>query len=234
VTAETGGGDAAPMTKGREDATFGRSLAAAWTIARKDLLLEVRSKQSVPLSITLALLIVVVFAFSVPGARNGSGALWTAFVFAGMLGVMQSLAVETRNRALDGLVLAPIPPAAIYVGKVVSNAVFATLVGLTTLGAVGVFLHAPLPATSLPTAVAVIVLFAFGFAAVSVVVGIITTVTGISQLLLPVLLLPLLLPALLAGVAQFETGRALWFGVLAGYDGVVFVAGALVFGELVG
>jgi heme exporter protein B len=179
------------------------------------------------------LLVVVVFAFSVPGARNGSGALWTAFVFAGMLGVMQSLAVETRNRALDGLVLAPIPPAAIYVGKVVSNAVFATLVGLTTLGAVGVFLHAPLPTTVL-AAVAVIVLFAVGFAAVSVVVGIITTVTGISQLLLPVLLLPLLLPALLAGVAQFETGHVLWFGVLAGYDGVVFVAGALVFGELVG
>lgn len=233
MTAETGDGGADPGTEDREDATLGRSLAAAWTIARKDLLLEVRSKQSVPLSITLALLVVVVFAFSVPGARNGSGALWTAFVFAGMLGVMQSLAVETRNRALDGLVLAPIPMAAIYVGKVVSNTVFATLVGLTTLGAVGVFLHAPLP-TTVPAAVAVIVLFAVGFAAVSVVVGIITTVTGISQLLLPVLLLPLLLPALLAGVAQFETGRVLWFGVLAGYDGVVFVAGTLVFGELVG
>lgn len=204
----------------------------AWAVARKDFILELRSKQALPLSIALSLLIVVAFAFSFGGTAEGSGALWVAFIFAGTLGVMQSISMETQNSALDGMLLVPIPRSAIYVGKVVSSTIFVTVIGLITMGAISVFLHATPEAGTLPIYVAVVFLFSFGFSAVAVVVSIIATFTSISALLLPVLLVPLVVPALMAGVELLATGNTTWLTVLLSYDGIMFTAGLLIFGEL--
>ena len=205
----------------------------AWAVARKDFVLELRSKQALPLSIALSLLIVVAFAFSFGGATNGEGALWVAFIFSGTLGVMQSVSLETENNALDGLLLVPIPRSAIYAGKVVSSTIFVTIIGTITLGAISVFLHAAPSMTQLPAFLAVIFLFSLGFSAVAVVVSIIATFTSISALLLPVLLVPLVVPALLAGVELMASGSTSWITMLASYDGIMLTAGLLVFGELV-
>ena len=218
---------------GSYEGGFGRYLRVAWAVARKDFLLELRSKQALPLSIALSLLIVVAFAFSFGGAANGEGALWVAFIFAGTLGVMQSITVETQNKALDGMLLVPIPRSAIYVGKVVSSTIFVTIIGIITLGAISVFLHATPATADLPAFVAVIFLFSLGFSAVAVVVSIIATFTSISALLLPVLLVPLVVPALLAGVELMATGDTTWITMLVSYDGIMLTAGLLIFGELV-
>lgn len=218
---------------GSYEGGFGKYLQVAWAVARKDFVLELRSKQALPLSIALSLLIVVAFAFSFGGAANGQGALWVAFIFAGTLGVMQSISVETQNSALDGMLLVPIARSAIYVGKVISSTIFVTVIGVITLGAISVFLHATPEVADLPIFVAVIFLFSLGFSAVAVVVSIIATFTSISALLLPVLLVPLVVPALLAGVELMATGNTTWLTVLASYDGIMLTAGLLVFGELV-
>lgn len=207
-------------------------LRAVITIAWKDVRLELRSKEALPMAAALSLLVVVVFAFSFGGARHPLGALWVAFVFAGTLGVLQSISVEGENDAFDALLLAPIPNSAIYVGKVISATGFVTVIGLFTLAAARVFLGTA-PTAPLPLLVGVVVLFAFGFAAVSVIVSAITLFTRISDLILPVLLVPLLIPALLAGVELTGNGGGNWLTVLASYDGIVFVSGFLVFEELV-
>ena len=221
-----------PGGYGSDETGIGRYLRVAWAVARKDFILELRSKQALPLSIALSLLIVVAFAFSFGGARHPQGALWVAFIFAGTLGVMQSISMETQNSALDGMLLVPIPRSAIYVGKVLSSTVFVTVIGLVTLGAIGIFLHAPPTVEELPLFVLVIVLFSVGFSAVAVVISIIATFTSISALLLPVLLVPLVVPALLGGVELMRTGQTTWITMLASYDGIMFIAGLLVFGEL--
>jgi len=207
-------------------------LRVVWAVARKDFILELRSKQALPLSIALSLLIVVAFAFSFGGATEGTGALWVAFIFAGTLGVMQSISVETQNSALDGMLLVPISRSAIYLGKVISSTIFVTIIGVITMGAISVFLQATPAVSDLATQLMVVFLFSLGFSAVAVVVSIIATFTSISALLLPVLLVPLVVPALLAGVELMATGQSTWITVLLSYDGIMLTAGLLVFGEL--
>jgi len=80
--------------------TGARFLRTAWAIARKDFRIEARGKQALPMAVALSLLVVVVFAFAGEGP-TGSGPLWVAFVFAGTVGVMQSVAVEGENDAID-------------------------------------------------------------------------------------------------------------------------------------
>ncbi|MFB6267537.1 MAG: heme exporter protein CcmB [Halodesulfurarchaeum sp.] len=224
---------AATTAEPEYDGGIGSYLRVVWAVARKDFILELRSKQALPLSVALSLLIVVAFAFSFGGARNAQGALWVAFIFAGTLGVMQSISVETQNSALDGMLLVPIPRSAIYLGKVLSSTVFVTVIGVITLGAISLFLHAAPAVETLPTLLLLIFLFSLGFSAVAVIVSIIATFTSISALLLPVLLVPLVVPALLAGVELMTTWQSSWVTVLLSYDGIMLTAGLLVFGELV-
>jgi heme exporter protein B len=202
-----------------------------WAVAAKDFRLEARAKRALPMAAALSLLVVVVFAFAFEG-RQTTGALWVAFVFAGMLSVMQSVGVEGENSAIDAILLSPIPYSAIYVGKVLSATVFVTGVGLFTLAANRLFLGTA-PSVSATVLIVTVVAFAFGFAAAAVVVAAIAVYTQISDLLLPVLLVPLVIPALLAGVRLLAGGGSNWFTVIAGYDGIVFVSGVLVFEELV-
>lgn len=208
-----------------------RYARVVWAVAAKDFRLEARAKRALPMAAALSLLVVVVFAFAFEG-RHDAGAVWVAFVFAGTLGVMQSVGIEGENDALDGLLLAPVPTAAIYVGKVVSAAVYVSLVGLFTVLATRVFLGTA-PTAPIPVVVLVVLLFAVGFAAVAVVIAAMTIYTTISDLLVPVLLVPLIIPALLAGIALFGAEGWNWLTVLVGYDGIVFTAGLLVFEELV-
>ncbi|MFQ3293314.1 MAG: heme exporter protein B [Halobacteriales archaeon] len=210
---------------------IGRYLAVAVEVARKDFRLEARAKRAVPMAAALALLIVVVFAFSFED-RGTTSVLWVAFVFAGTLSVMRSLRIEAENDALDAVLLAPIPHSAVYLGKVISATAFVSVVGAFTLGATRLFLGAA-PGVSPVRVLATIVLFAIGFAAVSVLLASIAVYTRITDLLLPVLLIPLVVPALLAGIELVGGGGTNWFTVLLGYDGIVLVSGLLVFEELV-
>ncbi|SDD09338.1 heme exporter protein CcmB [Natrinema hispanicum] len=208
-------------------------------VARKDLRIELRSKQVLNTAAVFALLVVIIFAFSF--ARTfanidvvASGALWVAFVFAGTFSVSQSVAVEEADAGLDSLLLVPVDRSAIYVGKVVSNTAFTAAVAVITLGCIVVFLDfTVLPGTT-PLLLLVIALAAFGFAATGVLIATITARARLSDLLLPLLLVPLVIPVLLAGV---ELTRAIseglplwrWFRLLLAYDGVLFLIGVALF-----
>ena len=207
-----------------------RFLRTAWAVARKDFRIEARGKQALPMAVALSLLVVVVFAFAGEGP-TGSGPLWVAFVFAGTVGVMQSVAVEGENDAIDGLLLTPIPHSAVFVGKVLSGTAFVAGIGAVTLFA-SWFLLGAAPVASPGVVLGTVLLFAVGFAAAAVVVSAIAVYTEVTAFVVPVLLVPVLIPALVAGIELLGGGGVNWAVVLGSYDGIVFLTGLLVFDEL--
>ncbi|WP_458185597.1 heme exporter protein CcmB [Haladaptatus sp. NG-WS-4] len=208
-------------------------------VARKDFVVELRSKRVSNTALAFALLVVVIFAFSfaqsfVDLGTIGSGALWIAFVFAGTFAVIQGAVVEEQDAALDGLLLAPVDRSAIYVGKVASSTLFIAVVELFTLGFVGLFLDYTPPVSTLPMLVGVIAAASFGFSAAGVVLSLLTVKSQLRELLLPLLLVPLVVPVLLAGISLTRTlttgaDGGSWFVLLFAYDGVLFLAGFVTF-----
>lgn len=218
-------------------------LLAIWAIVRKDLRVEARTKQVATNAAVFALLVVLAFAFSfVQTATDpqliGRGALWVAFVFAGTTGVTKTVGLENRNGALDGLLLAPIDWSAIYLGKVVSTTVFTVLVELVTLGASVVLLGYSVPGGRALPLVGVLSLAAFGFASVAVIVTTLVHRSPLDELVVPVLLVPLVVPVLLAGIELTRLvtvggPTATWLQLLAAYSGILFLAGIATFDYLV-
>ena len=99
-----------------------RFVEAAWLVARKDLLIEVRSREIVYTTLFFAVSCVLVFAFGF--VREGravedaaAGILWVAIAFSGTLALGRAFERERQNETLRGLLMAPIPRAALYVGK---------------------------------------------------------------------------------------------------------------------
>lgn len=214
-------------------------LATVYRIVEKDLRIESRSRRVTTTMAMFALLVVLAFAFSfVKTFRNpavlGRGALWVAFVFGGTLGVTKTATVEDDNAALDGILLAPVDRSAVYLGKVTSTSLFVFAVNVLTLGATAVLLgYAPTLRTALAL-LGVLAVAAVGFAAVGVVVATLTVRAGVDELALPLLLVPLVVPVLLAGVeltaaltAGAPTGS--WLRLLVIYTAVLLLAGVATF-----
>ncbi|MEF8914642.1 heme exporter protein CcmB [Natronomonas sp.] len=220
-----------------------RYLRTVYEIARKDLLVETRSKQTINSAFVFSLLIVVVFSFvfgEQVANRNilARGALWLAVVFGGVVGMSHAIALEGQNDALEGLLLAPVDRSAIYLGKVVSSTIFVSAIGLLSLGFVVVFLDYAYEVGTLATLLAVIPLAALGFSAVGVLLSVLMLHSGLQESLLPVLLIPLVIPVILAGTELTRPGLAggtasAWFRILLTYDGLVLLAGWMTFEYLV-
>ncbi|MGJ3240223.1 MAG: heme exporter protein CcmB [Anaerolineae bacterium] len=113
-----------------------------WTvlqaIIQKDLQAELRSRELVATMLLFSLLSVLVFSFALELDRSAeeqavSGVLWVTIVFASLLGLNRSMAIESENASIDALLLAPIHRGAIFVGKLVSNLLFTLAVGVTLL-----------------------------------------------------------------------------------------------------
>ncbi|SFC34548.1 heme exporter protein B [Halobiforma haloterrestris] len=222
---------------------IGDYLRVVYTIARKDLLVESRSKQTTNAAFVFALLIIVVFSF-VFGEEVGSrdvlarGALWLAVVFGGAVGMSHAVALEGKNEAIAGLLLAPVDRSAIYLGKVASSTVFITGIGLLSLGFVVVFLDYAFDMATLTTVLLVVPLAALGFSAVGVLLSILMLHSQLQESLLPVLLVPLVIPTILSGTALTAPGlsegmTSAWFRILVTYDLLVLLAGWMTFEYIV-
>lgn len=177
-------------------------LSAVWAIARKDVAVEWRSRQLVAAMLVFAILVILIFNFTLEldalaRRQIAAGVLWATFAFAGTLGLNRSMAVETESGSLDGLLLAPVDRSAIYLGKTLANLLFMLVVEFFTLP-----LYAVLYNTNLynPGLMLVIVLGSWCFSAVGTLLAGMAAQARSRELLLPVLLFPLLIPVLVAGV----------------------------------
>ena len=174
-------------------------------LARKDLLLELRAKETLPSMLLFVVAALTIFHFALPrgtGVVAARGLLWSALVFTALLGLTRAFVPEREQGMFDALILTPVDRSAIWLGK--SIAVLAFLVGaeIVALPAFAAFFHA---------------LDGRTVAAVALAVGTLTGAMAVAgrarELLLPLLFLPMAIPIVVGGV-----GGYLWF--LALYDAI--------------
>ncbi len=194
--------------------TYFRDVGA---LARKDLLLELRARDTLPAMLLFVVATFVVFHFSLPANPSklvASGLLWVAILFTALLGLGRAFVPEREQRVLDGLVLAPCDRSAIWLGKSLATLAFLVAAEIVALPVYALFFR-PLSGA----AVLGVALADLGICAVGTFLGAMAVTTRARELLLPLLFLPLAIPIVVGGVgagAADSPGRYLWF--LALYD----------------
>jgi heme exporter protein B len=203
-------------------------------VAAKDIRAELRSRTALLSALVFAALVLVVFNFArdptaVPVTSLAPSVLWVTFALAAMVAMNRAFTVERENSALDGLLLAPVPREALFLGKLLANLAFVGAVELVTLPLFTLFFNVSLW-PYLPGVLAVTVLATIGFVAVGTIFSAMAVRTRFAELMLPVLLLPFMVPPLIGAVqvtSRLLAGRPLsemwgWLRLLALYD-IVFV-----------
>lgn len=209
----------------------------ALAIARKDALSELRGRHATVSTLFFAALVLLLFGFALgPDSRRlteaAPGLLWLAIVFAGLLAVGRLHLVETEDGALEQLALYPIERRAIYAGKALAGSGVMLVLGGVLLPAVAILYGIDLTAAALPL-LATLVLGTVGFAAVGTLYAGLTVRMRAREVMLPLLMLPVVAPLLLAAVQA--TGAALagdpfgeqasWLQLLVVFDVVMIIAG---------
>lgn len=186
-------------------------------LARKDLLLELRSRDTVPAMLLFVVASLVVFHFALPTDatdKASDGLLWIGIVFTALLGLTRAFVAERECSVMDGLVLATFDRSAIWLGKTLSVLAFLGLAEAVALPAYALFFRP----VSWELIVAV-VLADIGIAVVGTLLSAMAVVSRARELILPLLFLPLGIPVIVGGVGATvadEPGRYLAF--LALYD----------------
>jgi heme exporter protein B len=210
-------------------------IAAAATILRKDMRLELRTKESVPAMMLFTLTVYVLFHFGLDrdslDGELASGVLWVTLLLAAVIGVSRLFAAEREQGGIDGLLLAPVDRTSLFLAKAAALFLFLVAVEVVAVPAFGLLLLGPGLGGALPELLAILALGDLGIAAVGALVGALAAETRARELIVPLLLLPLLVPVLIACAQATEPffrqeqgpeDLARWLGLLTLYD-VVFV-----------
>ncbi len=176
-------------------------VADTMRIARKDLLIEFRTRSGFLSATVFALLSIAIFRFSwdptvVSSVDLAPGVLWVIFTFSGLLGLNRAFGVEQADRALDGLLASPVSREAIFAGKALGNLLFVLAVQLLALPTLALFFGLPVGPEWLGV-VAVALLAAIGFVAVGTLFAAVASNTRLAEMLLPMLALPFFVPVLI-------------------------------------
>jgi heme exporter protein B len=214
-------------------------LRPALTILQKDLRIELRTRESVP---TMALFAVIVFVLLHFGLDRdtlegdlASGVLWVTLLLATVLAVNRLFVAEREQGGLDGLLLAPVDRTALYVAKAAALFLYLLLLELVAVPTFGLLLLAPDLVGALPELIVVLLVADLGLAAIGALVAALAAETRARELIVPLFLLPLLVPIVIAGASasepllvapQVPDGLGGWLAFLALYD-VVFMLIAL-------
>jgi len=188
-------------------------------LARKDLLLELRARDTLPAMLLFVIATLVVFHFALPAGSSdlaSNGLLWVAILFTALLGLGRSFVPEREGGVLDGLVLAPCDRSAIWLAKSLAVLVFLGLVELVALPAFAIFFSGVDGTT-----IAAVVLADLGICAVGTFLAAMASAGRARELLLPLLFLPLAIPIVVGGVgASVVANGGRYLAFLALYDAV--------------
>jgi heme exporter protein B len=217
------------------------TMHAAWLVARKDLAIEFRTRTAFLSALVFALLGVTIFYFAwdstaVAASDLAPGVLWVIFIFAALLGLQRSFGSELADRAIDGLLGAPVSRESIYLGKALANLVFVCGVLAVTLPAVVLFYNLPVDRGVLALS-GVALLAAIGLVAIGTLFSAMAVNTRMAELLLPMLSLPFFVPIVMGAAqssARLLAGRPVaeawpWLRILIAFDIVFVVACTLAF-----
>jgi len=209
-----------------------------WAIARKDLLIELRSRDVISSAVVFTLLVLLIFNFALDLTGDvvravAPGVLWVTFIFAGMLTLGRTFARERERGALQGLMLAPLDRGALFLAKLLVNLI---LLGIVEAAALPAFVALynlnlrPIPV------LAVVLLGTLGFAAVGTLFAAVAANTRAREALLPLLLFPVLVPVIIGAVKA--TGETLpgtpaagppWLNLLIAFDAIFLALAYLLF-----
>ncbi len=205
-----------------------RTVAA---LVRKDLALELRSKEAVPAMFLFSVSTFVLFRFGLDRTSLegdlASGVLWVTLLFAAVLGMNRLFVAEREEGGFDAFLLAPVDRTSLFVAKAAVLFGFLVAVELAAVPVFALLLLGPSPWSALPELLAVLVLADLGIAIVGTLVGALAVQTRARDLIVPLLALPLVTPVVIAaGQATApllaEAGAAAlpgrWLGVLGLYD----------------
>ena len=220
-------------------------IRAAGAILRKDLRLELRTKEAVPAMALFTVTAYVLFHFGLDrdslDGELASGTLWVTLLLAAVIGVTRLFAAEREQGGIEALLLSPADRTALFVAKAGALFVYLTALELVALPAFDLLLLGPGLGGAFPELLPVLLLANLGLACVGALVAALASEGRARELVTPLLLLPLLVP-LLIGAAQAtepllrpdqgpeDLGR--WLGLLGLYDGVFMLLSLAVFDYL--
>jgi heme exporter protein CcmB len=219
--------------------SLGNFARVAWLVARKDLTVEMRSREILYTTLFFAVSCVLVFAFGL--VREGrpvedvpAAILWIAIAFSGTLALGRTFERERTNETLQALMLAPSDRPAIYAGKLVGIVLLLGAVEAVMVPLIAVLFQAPLFDRPI-LLIGLLMTGALGFGAVGTLFAAMLVRARSRDVLLPILLYPMTIPVIIAGVRgtaallQAEGGEPAaraWLAMLFFFD-VVFVTLAL-------
>jgi len=218
-------------------------LRKVWAIVAKDVAAELHTREIISAMLVFAVLAMLIFSFALDLQRAlaravAPGVLWSTVAFAGTLGLSRSLAREQQTGCIDGLLLAPMDRSAIFFGKALGNLVFIGVVELVLLPLFSALFDVPLLRADV---LLVTVLGTVGYAAVGTLLAAVAVNTRAREVMLPILLLPMAIPALIAavqstmglldGASLAEVGN--WIRLLVFYDLIIVAVSLLVFSYVV-
>lgn len=207
----------------------------------KDLILEIRRRESLLAMFFFAALLLFIFhfAFDIPrerAAEMAPGLLWVGAIFTGTLGLTQLFQAERENHCLEALLLGPVDRGALFLSKLVFNFLLMLLVELVIFPLYWILFNVE-SWLALPSLFLVALLGTLGFCALGTLFSAATLRARARELLLPLVLLPLMIPVILATIrameiilrtGQFAEAQA-WLRLLVGFDVIFVTAGFLVF-----
>jgi heme exporter protein B len=194
-------------------------LADVAALTRKDLLLELRAKETLPAMLLFVLSALTVFHFALPrgtGHVAALGLLWIALLFTALLGLTRAFVPEREQGLMDALVLTPCERSAIWVAKTLAVLAFLAAVEVVALPAFAAFFAGIGGRT-----VAAVALADVGICAVGTLTGAMAVAGRARELILPLLFLPLSIPVVVGGVGASAGAGGRYLAFLGLYD-VVF------------
>jgi heme exporter protein B len=211
----------------------------AGTIAAKDLRAEFRNKEVLNAAVSFTLVVLLLFSFAFDPITNpdvrtmAGGLLWIVYAFAGVLVLNRSFARESANDCLDALVASPVPGSAIFLGKCFANSVLLLVLEVISLPIFGIFYDVRWTG-EFRRLLLIFLLGTWALSAVGTMFSAITANNRLRELMLPLLVFPITLPALMAcveltGLALGAEGFAnaeVWWRLLIVFDLVFTLLGA--------
>ena len=214
----------------------------AWLVAKKDLLIEIRSRIIINQIAPYTLLIIVLFGFALDADTEtlrdtGPGLFWVSTLLVAILAIQRSVDIEISDSALDRLLLSGISPASIYIGKTI--ALYVQLIILEVGLFIVMLVLFDMSVDNYPLIVASTILTTLAISSSGTLYGVIASGVGVRETLLPVLFLPVLAPAVIGATRAYGDafGRVnadgwAWLGLLSVIAIVYTLIGMLTYGKL--
>ena len=231
-------------------------LGKTFALARKDLRIEMRARETLPPMLAFAFAVTVLLSFTLPGtpelqaprelppvgtvalADVLAGFLWVTVLFAGLIGFARTFESEREEDAIESLLLVPIDRSGLWLAKAMANLAFIVVIELFLVPAFTLLFGFRL-IDDLATFLAVVVLVDLGFVATGTLFSALAAQTRSRELMLPILALPALVPVFLGAVelsADLFVGKGLsaegaggWLAILAVYDAVAIAVSVMAF-----